>query len=170
MLILSRKTNESIVIDGRITVKIVRVEGDVVKLGVEAPAGACQSCAGSLRRDSAEQSGGVDARTPRAAPPARTETQKDFKRTAGRWNDGLINTEVNNAKPPKVRKVKTSGHHSNITAQVSSNDLQTSQSMLSKSLARLSSGQVTRRMMPPVSRSPPGSTRRSNAPTPPRRT
>lgn len=38
MLILSRKTNESIVIDGRITVKIVRVEGDVVKLGVEAPA------------------------------------------------------------------------------------------------------------------------------------
>ncbi len=38
MLILSRKANESIVIDGRITVKIVRVEGDVVKLGVEAPA------------------------------------------------------------------------------------------------------------------------------------
>jgi carbon storage regulator len=38
MLILSRKTNESIVIDGRIRVKIVRVEGDVVKLGVEAPA------------------------------------------------------------------------------------------------------------------------------------
>ncbi|KAB2649863.1 MAG: carbon storage regulator CsrA [Verrucomicrobia bacterium] len=37
MLILSRKINESIVIDGRITVKIVRVEGDVVKLGVEAP-------------------------------------------------------------------------------------------------------------------------------------
>jgi carbon storage regulator len=38
MLILSRKINESIVIDGRITVKVVRVEGDVVKLGVEAPA------------------------------------------------------------------------------------------------------------------------------------
>ena len=31
MLILSRKTNESIVIDGRIIVKIVRVEGDVVE-------------------------------------------------------------------------------------------------------------------------------------------
>ena len=30
MLILSRKTNESIVIDGRIVVKIVRVEGEVV--------------------------------------------------------------------------------------------------------------------------------------------
>lgn len=38
MLILSRKINESIVIDGRIRVKIVRVEGEVVKLGVEAPA------------------------------------------------------------------------------------------------------------------------------------
>jgi carbon storage regulator len=37
MLILSRKLNESVVIDGRITVKILRVDGDVVKLGIEAP-------------------------------------------------------------------------------------------------------------------------------------
>jgi carbon storage regulator len=37
MLILSRKSGESIVIDGRIHVKIVRVEGDVVKMGIEAP-------------------------------------------------------------------------------------------------------------------------------------
>lgn len=37
MLILSRKANESIVIDGRITVKVVRVDGDVVKLGIQAP-------------------------------------------------------------------------------------------------------------------------------------
>jgi carbon storage regulator len=37
MLILSRRLNESIVIDGRITVKIMRVDGDVVKLGIEAP-------------------------------------------------------------------------------------------------------------------------------------
>jgi carbon storage regulator len=37
MLILSRKISESIVIDGRIHVKIVRVEGDVVKIGIEAP-------------------------------------------------------------------------------------------------------------------------------------
>ncbi len=38
MLILSRKSGESIVIDGRISVKIVRVDGDTVKIGIEAPA------------------------------------------------------------------------------------------------------------------------------------
>ena len=38
MLILSRKINESVIIDGRILVKIVRMDGDVVKLGIEAPA------------------------------------------------------------------------------------------------------------------------------------
>lgn len=37
MLVLSRKTGESIVIDGRIVVRVVRVEGDVVKIGIEAP-------------------------------------------------------------------------------------------------------------------------------------
>ena len=37
MLILSRKLGESIVIDGNIHVKIMRVDGDVVKLGIEAP-------------------------------------------------------------------------------------------------------------------------------------
>jgi len=38
MLILSRKPGETVVIDGRIRVKIVRMEGDVVKIGIEAPA------------------------------------------------------------------------------------------------------------------------------------
>lgn len=37
MLILSRKLGESIVIDGRIHVTVMRVEGDVVKLGIAAP-------------------------------------------------------------------------------------------------------------------------------------
>lgn len=37
MLILSRKPGESLIIDGRITVKVVRLDGDVVKLGIEAP-------------------------------------------------------------------------------------------------------------------------------------
>jgi carbon storage regulator len=37
MLILSRKPGETVVIDGHIRVRIVRVEGDVVKIGIEAP-------------------------------------------------------------------------------------------------------------------------------------
>jgi carbon storage regulator len=38
MLILSRKLNESIVIDGKIIVKILRIDKDAVKIGIQAPA------------------------------------------------------------------------------------------------------------------------------------
>ena len=37
MLVLARKLNQNIVIDGRIIVRVVRMEGDVVRLGIEAP-------------------------------------------------------------------------------------------------------------------------------------
>jgi len=37
MLVLSRKKNESIVIDDRIVLTIVDVRGDKVRLGIEAP-------------------------------------------------------------------------------------------------------------------------------------
>jgi carbon storage regulator len=37
MLVLSRKTNERILIGDNVTVTIVRVRGDVVRLGIEAP-------------------------------------------------------------------------------------------------------------------------------------
>lgn len=37
MLVLSRRTSESIVIDDRIVITIVEVRGDKVRLGIEAP-------------------------------------------------------------------------------------------------------------------------------------
>jgi carbon storage regulator len=37
MLILSRKPDESIVIDDRITIKILEVRGNQIRLGIEAP-------------------------------------------------------------------------------------------------------------------------------------
>jgi carbon storage regulator len=37
MLVLARKQNQRIVIGGNIFVKVLRMEGDVVKLGIDAP-------------------------------------------------------------------------------------------------------------------------------------
>ena len=37
MLVLARKRNQNIVIDGRIRVRVVRLDREVVKLAVEAP-------------------------------------------------------------------------------------------------------------------------------------
>lgn len=37
MLVLSRKLGESFVIGNQITVKVVRVDGNTVRLGIEAP-------------------------------------------------------------------------------------------------------------------------------------
>ena len=37
MLVLSRKKNETIVIDDKITVMVVEIRGDKVRLGIQAP-------------------------------------------------------------------------------------------------------------------------------------
>lgn len=37
MLVLTRKTDESIIIDGRITIKLLQLKGNRIRLGIEAP-------------------------------------------------------------------------------------------------------------------------------------
>ena len=37
MLVLSRKTDESIIIDQRITITILEVRGDKIRIGIDAP-------------------------------------------------------------------------------------------------------------------------------------
>lgn len=38
MLVLSRKINESIVIDGRITLEVLQIKGNQIRVGIKAPA------------------------------------------------------------------------------------------------------------------------------------
>jgi carbon storage regulator len=37
MLVLSRKNRETVVIDGRITIKVLQIKGSTIRLGIEAP-------------------------------------------------------------------------------------------------------------------------------------
>jgi carbon storage regulator len=41
MLVLSRKVGEEVIIDGEIRISIVRVRGNRVRLGIQAPADVC---------------------------------------------------------------------------------------------------------------------------------
>jgi carbon storage regulator len=73
MLILSRKLNESIVIDGRITVKIMRLDGDVVKLGIAAPADVPvhrQEVYEEIRKSNQEAMARATETVPRLSPEA----------------------------------------------------------------------------------------------------
>ena len=72
MLILSRKLGESIIIDGRIIVKIVRLDGELVKLGIEAPAEVPvhrQEVYDDIQRNNQEAMTNTKAKLPRLAPP-----------------------------------------------------------------------------------------------------
>lgn len=76
MLILSRKLNETIVIDGNIRVTVVGIRGNQIRLGIEAPA-----TIGVLREELCDSiPGGEGTGRPEAAParpilsPARSTT------------------------------------------------------------------------------------------------
>ncbi len=54
MLVLSRKVNEKIVIDGGIVLTVVKIEGGQVRLGIEAPSHVKvfrEEIAGKMRED-----------------------------------------------------------------------------------------------------------------------
>jgi carbon storage regulator len=64
MLVLSRKVNEKIVIDGNIEVTVVKIERNQVRLGIEAPGDIPvfrQELVGTARRAPAEEAAAVSA-------------------------------------------------------------------------------------------------------------
>ena len=63
MLVLSRKVDEDIVIDGGIEIKVIEIRGDKVRLGVTAPA-----AVGVWRREILDRCDGVANRVQRATP------------------------------------------------------------------------------------------------------
>ncbi|HTV41929.1 MAG TPA: carbon storage regulator CsrA [Candidatus Sulfotelmatobacter sp.] len=72
MLILSRKTGESIVIAGNIRVTVVRLDGETVKIGVEAPASVPvhrQEVYEEIQRSNQQAATQPTAALPKLSPP-----------------------------------------------------------------------------------------------------
>ena len=90
MLILSRKLNESIIIDGKIIVKVLRIDKDTVKLGIQAPAELpvhreeIHQVIEKNKANGAKPNGSVAARRPRVAcawtPRGSDLSQRDQRR------------------------------------------------------------------------------------------
>jgi carbon storage regulator len=62
MLVLSRKLNEKIVIDGGIIVTVVKIDGNQIRLGIEAPSHVRvfrEEIAGTARRAPSEEAASV---------------------------------------------------------------------------------------------------------------
>lgn len=76
MLILSRKINESVVIDGNITVKILRIDGDQVRIGIQAPSDVPvhrQEVYDEIQRSNREAATQVRPNLPRLSPKSQTQ-------------------------------------------------------------------------------------------------
>jgi carbon storage regulator len=75
MLILCRKINESVVIDGMITVKVLRIDGDQVRLGIQAPIDVPvhrHEVYEEIQRNNREAATHVRPDVPRLSPPLRS--------------------------------------------------------------------------------------------------
>jgi carbon storage regulator len=71
MLVLSRKLNEKIVIDGGIVLTVVKIDRNQIRLGIEAPDHVRvvrEEIAGTLPRASADQAVGAGSRSARPGP------------------------------------------------------------------------------------------------------
>ena len=80
MLILSRKLNESIIIDGKIVVKVLRIDKDTVKLGIQAPSELPvhrEEIHEAIQR-SKGQNGGAQSPPNQAAGPTQQRTEKSL--------------------------------------------------------------------------------------------
>jgi carbon storage regulator len=76
MLVLSRKKNESIVINNDIVITVVEIRGDKVRLGIEAPKDVPVH-----RQEVYEAIHGVKAPAPNPAHPVATKTDDTGNRT-----------------------------------------------------------------------------------------
>jgi carbon storage regulator len=104
MLILSRKLNESIVIDGRIIVKVVRVDGDAIKLGITAPADVPvhrEEVYEEIRRHNREALTQRITSLPKLSTNGATHQARPH---SNRWQDRRLNpdTERQSPKPDQV--------------------------------------------------------------------
>jgi len=80
MLILSRKLNESIVIDGRIVVKVLRIDKDAVKLGIQAPPELAvhrQEIFDLIQRGGKQANSNGGQKDPTGKPPAKSASGSD---------------------------------------------------------------------------------------------
>jgi len=102
MLILSRKLNESIIIDGRITVKVMRVDGDVVKLGIAAPADVPvhrQEVYEEIRKSNQEAVTRRTGSVPRLVPNG---SARPAQPTKSRWQDRQLKPDTDRHTPQQV--------------------------------------------------------------------
>jgi carbon storage regulator len=106
MLILSRKIGESIVIDGRIIVKIMRLDGDLVKLGIEAPAEVPvhrHEVYVEIEKNNQEAMTHTEAKLPRLAAPEDTPPISKNK-SAGANSPASPAPFVSKIRTPRTRK------------------------------------------------------------------